>query len=72
MGPTVGVYVPVVHRGEDVGGYDIRVSDSDPNFAELKALWKARYPTKRQPPVALADHAKIVSDFAAQFPEDSR
>lgn len=72
FGFTVGLLVPVVHQGEHVGGYVIGVHLSDPYFADLQALWKANYPSKRTQPPTAVENLKIVVDFAAQFPEDSR
>jgi hypothetical protein len=72
VGFTVGLFVPVVHQGEQGGGYVIGVGPSDPYFADLQALWKVHYPSKRTPPATATDGLKIVADFAAQFPDDSR
>lgn len=72
IGFTVGVFVPVVHQGEQCGGYVIGVSPGDLYFPDLQALWKAHYPSKRTPPATAADGLKIIADFATQFPDDSR
>jgi hypothetical protein len=72
FGFTVLLLAPVVHQSEQIGGYVIGAHRSDPYFADLQALWKANYPSKRTPPTAVADNLKIVADFATQFPEDSR
>jgi hypothetical protein len=72
VGLTVALVVPVIHQAERDGGYVIGVHRSDPYFAQLPPLWKARYPSKRAPPNTVADPFKIVTDFAEQFPDDSR
>ena len=72
VGFTVALFVPVVHQGEHSGGYVIGVHRSDPYFADLRALWKAHYPSKRTLPATVADGLKIVADFSTQFPDDSR
>jgi hypothetical protein len=72
IGFTVGLLVPVVHQGEQKGGYVIGVSPADPYFADLQALWKTYYPHDRPRPALAADGMKIISDFAAQFPDDAR
>jgi hypothetical protein len=70
IGFTVGLMVPVVHQDENAGGFVISVSVNDPYFADISALWRANYPSKRTPPTSAADGTKIISDFAAQFPDD--
>ena len=72
FGVTVGLLVPIVHERERTGGYVIGVSLSDPYFTDLQALWKANFPSQRKHPGKKADNLRIVADFAAQFPEDSR
>lgn len=68
FGFVVSLLVPVIHQGQEQGGYVIGVHRSDPCFADLRALWKARYPTRRTLPTAVADGLKIIADFARQFP----
>lgn len=71
LGFTVGLFVPVVHQGERSGNYVIGVHRNDPYFAELRTLWKARYPSVRIPPTTEADGLKIIADFVTQFPNDA-
>jgi hypothetical protein len=71
LGFTVGVFVPVVHQGEEVGSFVIGVERSDPSFADLLTLWRSRYPSKRTKPTNVADGLKVVADFEKQFPEDT-
>jgi len=72
FGFTVGLLVPVIHQGEQHGEYVIGVHRSDPRFADLRVLWKAHYPLSKTPPTIVADGIKIITDFATQFPNDSR
>jgi hypothetical protein len=72
IGPTVGLFVPVVHESEHDGGLVISVRRGDPYFTDIQALWKARCPSKRSAQPLKADSLQVVADFAAQFPEDSR
>ena len=72
IGFTVGLFVPVVHQSEQIGGYVIGVGPSDPYFDDLQSLWKANFPSKRTPPAMAADSLRVIEDFAAQFPDDSR
>jgi hypothetical protein len=68
VGSPVAIFVPVVHEGERNGGYVLGVHRSDPYFAQLRALWKNHYPSKRTSPSTVAEGTKIVADFATQFP----
>jgi hypothetical protein len=72
VGLTVALVVPVIHQTEHDGGFVIGVHRSDPYFAQLPALWKARYPSKRIAGTTVADSFKVVTDFAKHFPDDSR
>ena len=71
LGFTIGVFVPVVHEGEQVGRFVIGVERSDPQFADLGALWRLHYPSKRSPPTKVVDGLKVIADFHEQFPEDT-
>jgi hypothetical protein len=70
FGFAAGLLVPVIHQGEEQGGYVIGVDRSDPRSADLRTLRKAHYPLKRTPPTTVADGIKIIADFATQFPND--
>lgn len=72
FGFTVSLLVPVVHEGERTGGYVIGAHRSDPYFADLRTLWKARYPSTRTLPTTDVDGLKIIAGFANQFPDDNR
>ncbi len=72
IGFTVGLFVPVVHQSEQSGAYVIGVGPSEPYFDDLLSLWKTHFPSKRTPPAMAADSLRIIADFAAQFPDDSR
>ena len=69
LGFPVAVFAPVVHEGEHIGGFVVGVHRSEPYFAQLRALWKERYPSKRNPPTTEADGLKVIADFATQFPD---
>jgi len=71
LGFTIGVFVPVIHQSEEVGRFMVSVERSDPHFADLGALWRLHYPSKRSPPANVADGLKVVADFHQQFPEDT-
>ena len=72
IGISLGILVHVVHQSEEHGGYLISVEKSDSLYKEFRALWKQRYPSKKHTPSNLDDGLKIITDFAAQFPEDSQ
>lgn len=71
LGITVGLFVPVVHQGEEVGSFVIGVKRSDPSFADVLTLWGSRYPSKRVAPSKVADGLEVIADFHKQFPEDT-
>ncbi len=68
VGFAVGLFVPVLHQGQETAEYVIGVHRKDTHFADLRALWKARYPSKRTPPSTVADGLEIIGDFSRQFP----
>ncbi|MDE2463250.1 MAG: hypothetical protein KGO02_06015 [Alphaproteobacteria bacterium] len=70
LGFVVGMRVPVSHQGEQRGSLAIGIHRSDPRFADVRALWKAHYPSRKAPPTTVADGIKIIVDFAKQFPND--
>jgi hypothetical protein len=70
VGFVWGLVVPVIHEGEENGGFVIGIHCSDPYFKDVRALWKERYPSKKPPPARKADELKIIADFAKQFPDD--
>lgn len=69
IGRAVDLWVPVVHHGEQKGGYQTFVYRSDPCFKRLRALWKVRFPSAKPVPNVAAAGFKIMRDFAAQFPD---
>ena len=69
IGIPIAVFMPVVHEGEHNGGYVVGVHRSNPSFAQVRALWKERFPSKGLSPTTEADGLKIIADFAAQFPD---
>lgn len=72
IGPTLGLFVPVVHQGEQTGGYVVSVRRGAAYFADIQKLWRQRHPSARLVPLMSADGLQIIADFAAQFPEDSQ
>jgi hypothetical protein len=70
FGPTVGLLVPVVHIGEEAGGYVVGVHHDQPYFVDIPKYWKQhrrRTRTLRLPPVA---PFQLIADFGRHFPED--
>ncbi len=72
FGPTLGLFVPVVHQEEQERRYVVSLRRSAPYLTDIQALWKQRHPSERSRPLALAEGLKVIADFAAQFPEDSQ
>jgi hypothetical protein len=70
FGLAIALFVPVIHQGQKQGEFVIGVHRSEPQFADLRALWKTHYPSSRTLPTTEADGFQIIADFAAQFPED--
>jgi hypothetical protein len=71
FGPTLALMVPVVHIGEEPGGYVVGVRHGEPYFVDLPKYWKkhrGRARTLRQQP--LAEPLQIIADFGRHFPED--
>jgi len=71
LGFSLGVFVPIVHQGEEVGSFQIGVERSDPVLPDLLTLWRSHYPSKRSKPINFADGLKVIADFETQFPEDT-
>jgi hypothetical protein len=70
FGITVGLFVPVVHQGEQKGGYCIGVKRDAPYFTDLPKLWKKHYGSRRSIISDPAGGLKIIADFGKHFPED--
>src|SRR4051812_8261571 len=47
VGITVSLSVPVIHQGEDRGGYVVSLHRSEPYFADIPKLWRDHYGTRR-------------------------
>lgn len=71
VGKIVGLGVPVVHEGENNGGFLVYMYRIDPRFLEVLAMWKARYPQERVAVQAVVGSLKILADFGGQFPPDA-
>ncbi|MGB8339506.1 MAG: hypothetical protein WCD07_08880 [Burkholderiales bacterium] len=71
-GFAINLLVPVVHQGEEHGGYVIGIHRSDPSFANIRTLWKKHYPSIEVPMSGKTNGLRIIEDFATQFPNDSQ
>lgn len=69
VGPVTAALVPVVHEGQSTGHHVVEVHRGNPYFADIRELWRTRYPLAPRPPAARADASKIAADFASQFPD---
>ena len=69
-GITVGLLVPVVHLGEETGGYIFGINRGESYFVDLPKLWSQHYGTKRAQSLPRADGFTIIADFATHFPSD--
>lgn len=70
IGTATELGVPVAHQSERAGGYIVYMYRTDPRFADIRALWMARYPSARTAPAIVVGGSKIIADFAVQFPQD--
>jgi hypothetical protein len=70
VGIAMGLLVPVVHIGEQTGGYLIGVSRGEPYFVDLPQFWKKHRGKSRSIASAPAGGISIVADFATHFPQD--
>jgi hypothetical protein len=70
VGPTVAFLVPVVHVGQEAGGYVVGVHRGEPYFTDLPGLWRKHYRAPRKLNTNPADGLQIVADFGKHFPED--
>jgi hypothetical protein len=67
--------VPVVHEGEHQGVFIVSVQRRDPNYSEIKKLWKNSTKTEqsrdnRDAPSYEVDGLTVIKDFAKHFPFD--
>lgn len=72
IGFAVGLMIPVIHEGDEEGGYVVSLHRSEPYFHDVRALWKKWYPSPRRTPISDKNGLKIMGDFANHFPEDCR
>jgi hypothetical protein len=73
FGLTVGLLIPVVHQGEEKGGFVIGIHRGQPYFTDFPKLWRKHRSTERtiksKPVVSELD---IIADFSRHFPEDCK
>ena len=72
FGITAGILVPVVHVGEDKGGFIIGVNMGDPYFKDLQKLWKKHQDKQRTVRTEKVSGLQLVADFAKNFPDDAK
>ncbi len=70
IGRVIALAVPVVHVGEDVGGYIIIVNRDDGYFDNILALWKQHRGTPRVLRTKTDGGIQIAADFGTHFPQD--
>jgi len=70
LGITVGLLVPVVHQGEENGGYVIGVARGQPYFEDIPKLWRKHYGQRRSIRSEPIDGLQIIADFGKHFPAD--
>lgn len=70
VGVTIGLLVPVIHLGEEKGGYIIGINRGEPYFVDLSKFWKQHSGTRRSLSSPRVDKVTIITDFATHFPND--
>ena len=75
LGLTRYLGVPVVHEGEQRGVFIVSVQRRDPNYGEIKKLWKnsteaEKVRDRREAPTYEVDGLTVIKDFARHFPFD--
>jgi hypothetical protein len=71
LGLPFGLLVPIIHQGQEEGGFIVPVFRGEPEFAEIRRLWKLYYPAQKIPPTTQVDGLRIIGDFANQFPSSA-
>lgn len=71
IGFPVALGVPIVHQGQLQSEFNASVFRTEPYFADIRELWRQRYPQKRTPPATETDGLKIIADFGTQFPDNA-
>ena len=70
LGITVGLLVPVIHRGEEEGGYLIAVSHGQPYFEDIPKIWRQHIGGNRATHAEAVNGLVIAEDFGSHFSED--
>lgn len=69
IGPTVALEVPIIHQGEQEGGYKFLLFASEPYFKDIQKLWKDHRGSCRLLATQSDDALQIVADFGKHFPD---
>ena len=69
-GLTVALLVPVVHQGEQTGGYKFGVRRGQPYFDDIQDLWRKHRRSERTMMARPVEPSQIIADFANHFSED--
>ena len=71
IGITVGLGVPIVHKGEETGGYVFALSRGEPYFSDIQVLWRKHRGSPRTMMAPPIEPLQVVADFGRHFPEGS-
>lgn len=66
------ILVPIVHAGEENGGFVFGVGINQPYFRDLPKLWRKHRGKPRTVRIEKADGLRIIADFANNFPEEAK
>ena len=70
IGVTTGLLVPVVHQGEQHGGYVFGLHTGEPHFKDMQALWREHRGAPRSMRSEPVEPIQLIADFANHFSED--
>jgi len=70
VGVTAGLLVPVVHQGEETGGFVFGIDRGEPYFADLPKLWEKHSGSRRTVRSSPVEGLELIADFATHFPDD--
>ena len=70
IGFTVALIVPVIHLGQQKGGFFIGVRYGESYFADIPKLWMQHAGKSSSRPITAVSGLEVVADFGRHFPND--
>ena len=69
-GITVGLGVPIIHQGEEKGGFVFAVNRGEPYFSDIQSLWRKHRGAPRTIITPLVEPFQVIADFGSHFPSN--